>query len=180
MIKSNSKKVFTVLLLLNMAVLVAIGILATLIRGNYVSALQFRQESVDELAKISDVVSLKQVVSETDEERQYINSLFVDKDQVIDFLEFLESLGELSGADVNVISVDEGSPEAPTEYTTINFEIIGTWAQVFKTVSLIDHLTAALSVSRIQINKNYVSTSGKTQELLWSAIVEARVLKLHF
>lgn len=177
--KSESKKIFVILMILNLLAIIAIGLVVTLIYKNYNSSLSFRQQSMDELAKVSDLTSLKQIVSDTADERKYIESLFVDKEQVIDFLNFIESLGKQSGADVKVISVDEGSVEDPVNYTTIRFEAVGNWDQVFKTVSLVDHISAAFSVLDLQLNKNHVVDNGKDSILLWSATINAKVLKLH-
>lgn len=175
--KSESKKVFTILIVLNLLVLISIGLVITLIYKNYKNSLEIKKQSMNELAKVADLASLKKITSETNDGRQYIESLFVDKDKIIDFLGFIESLGNLSGAEVKVISVDEGSSENPTDYTTIRFEAAGAWAQVFKTVSLIDHISTAISVSDLQISKSYVSNGKKGPVSSWVASMNVRVLK---
>lgn len=177
--KSESKKVFAVLIVLNLCALVLIGMAITFIYSNYNNSLNFRRQTMDEIAKVSDLTSLKQVVEDTSDERKYIESLFVDKEKVIDFLGFIESIGKLSGADVKVVSVDEGGADNPTNYTSIRFEAVGTWAEVFRTVSLIDHVSAAFSVTDLQISKNRTVEVDKKTVLQWSAIVNIRVLKLH-
>src|SRR3990167_8331914 len=105
--KSESKKVFTLLITLNVVALIVIGLMITFIYKNYKYASNLKQQSVDELAKVADLTSLKQIVGDTALSREYLESLFVDKERVIDFLGFIESLGNLSNAEVNVISVDE-------------------------------------------------------------------------
>jgi len=177
--KSESKKILTILIAVNLSVLFFVGLAVVLIYSNYRNSLASTQESMDELAKIADTTSLKQVMTDTADERQYISSLFVDKDKVIDFLGFIESLGNISGAKVEVVSVVGEETDKPANYTIINFEVSGTWAQVFKTIYLLDHIQNAISVSDLQINKNYLSSSGKNQVLLWSATVKAMVLKSH-
>ena len=177
--KSESKKVFTALITLSVITLIAIGLMITFIYKNYKRASDLKQQSVDELAKVADLTSLKQIVGDTTLSREYLESLFVDKERVIDFLGFIESLGNLSNAEVNVISFDEGSPENPTNYTTINFEAVGTWSEVFKTISLLDHVSAAISISDLEISRNRVSESKKGTVMLWSAMITVKVLKLH-
>ena len=93
-------------------------------------------------------------------------------------MEFIESLGNLSGAEIKVISVGEGLPNSSANYTTIRFEAVGTWEEVFKTISLVDHISAALSISDMDISRNRVVTMGKTSILEWSAIINTKVLKL--
>lgn len=177
--RSESKKVFIVLVILNVCALVSIGLAITFIFSSHNKSLDFRRQTLDEIAKVSDLTSLKQVVEETRDERKYIESLFVDKERVIDFLGFIESIGKLSGADVKVVSVDEGSIDDPTDYTAIRFEAVGKWPEVFRTVSLIDHISAAFSVSSLQISRNRVVGSGKDAVFEWSATVNIKVLKLH-
>ncbi len=177
--KSDSKKVFAVLIGLNLLAMVLMGLVITLIYNNYTSSTESQQQSADEIAKSADLVSLEKLVFDTSDSRQYVSSLFVDKEKVIDFLGFLESLGELSGAKVKIISVDAENKDKPVNYTAIRFEAMGTWEQVFDTVSLVDHLPEAFSVSDLQISNNYIPDSGKSSVLLWSATINIKVLKLH-
>lgn len=177
--RKESKKTFIILIVLNIVAIILIGLVATFIYSNYQKVVELRRQAIDEIAKENDLKSLKEIVNGTSDERKYIQNLFVDKAKVIDFLEFIESFGNLTGAKVRVVSVDEGSVDNPTDYVAIRFETVGSWKEVFNTISLIDHIPAAISVSSLDISRNQAVDNGKNPILEWSAVVNARVLKLN-
>lgn len=177
----KSKKLFTILLALNIVAAVAVILLMAVILVKNKNYLSVKNQSAAEEMKLADVESLKNIVNETQAERDYLSNLFVNKDKIIDFLGSIEALGSTTGADINIVSVDEQSADNPSNTIKVNFTAKGTWAQVFKTVSLIDHFGTALSVDRLEIDKDMSTSDSKDKNAspinVWNANFNITVLK---
>jgi Tfp pilus assembly protein PilO len=182
--KLKSKRFFVVLVAANVAALLAVVFFVGLILTKNQNFSALRNQLGEGQAKLADLQSLKNLVDNIKEQQSYLMGRFVNKDKIIDFLSQIESLGEVSGAKVSIISVDEGNAGDPQDIVRVSFNAAGSWAQVFKTISLIDHLPIAFSVSRMQISKEISegdTIKGKSgpARSFWNAAVEATAIKLH-
>lgn len=138
-----------------------------------------------EIKKLSLLKGANTMLSETKEKREYLESLFVNKDSVIDFLEVIESLGKRTGAKITVISVSEDDKAFPVPGTKIfipgnkiRLEILGSWSQIFKTFYLLDYVPATFSYQNISLAEgNEKSDIKSKQKTNWEASIEALILR---
>lgn len=179
--KLRSNKILWTLITANVVAIFAVAFLLISITTKNQSSLVLEKQLKEEEIKLADLQMLKNLVDNTKEQRAYISGLLVDKDKIIDFLDLVESLGQTSGAKINVVSVNEESPDVSSGVVKIRFNVTGSWEQVFRTISMLDHLPSALSVNEMQISKE-VSTEnagGKSvpARTFWSANIGAEVIK---
>ncbi len=168
----KSKKIFWFFSILGGILLLAVLVMLFLIFSKKKAYDELQIKLIQENRKIKDVESLRNIVYETADGRKFVDGLFVNKDNIIDFIEFIESLNEMSGAEVKVVSVGDDAGQTGL-HSSIRFEAEGTWQQVFKVLSLVDHIPVPIDVSGAQLSK--ISEDKKNP--VWQAQIEARVLK---
>lgn len=138
-----------------------------------------------EMKKISLLKGANTMLGETKEKREYLESLFVNKDSIIDFLEIIEGLGKRTGAKIKVVSVDEDDKAFPVPGTKIfipgnkiRLEVTGSWSQVFKTFYLLDYVPATFSYKNISLTQNDDGGEVKSkQKINWEANIDALILR---
>lgn len=180
---TNSKKIIRILIVANLAAAAAAVFMLVLILNQDRSLTVLKKQLVEQEANLADTESLKNLVNNTKEQQAYLAGLFVNDNKITDFLSSIEALSGMSGAKVTVVSVDDNNAGKPANVVTIRFTATGSWAQVFKTISLVDHFPAALSINQLQVGKQIADNSGNgkinSAGSLWSANFEAEVLKLN-
>ncbi|MFC1732246.1 hypothetical protein ACFL6I_18215 [candidate division KSB1 bacterium] len=142
-----------------LGVFVLLGIYSTLFiviknKNNQISALQ---NQVDiEVLKDQRLHSTKQLMADLGEGIEQIDAYFVSEDGVVDFLESLEALGEVSGVSVGVnsVSVDESTDGGlPYELLRIDFVARGLWKNVVQLISLLETFPLGIAIERMQFER---------------------------
>lgn len=174
--KTESKKIFIVAIVFNILMIIILALGVFMIIKKNQSLIDLKKQIVEENAKLTDLKSLKIMVEDTKDERDYLANLFVDRNNIIDFIESLEHLGDLSGAKVKVILVDDGGDKPDVNKVNIRFEARGDWASVFKLISLVDHMPTALSLNAMEMSFEEEEV-GKKILSLWSVVFEINIYK---
>lgn len=129
-----------------------------------------------EQGKMNNLKDLNLMLNETKDKREYISSLFVTKESIIDFLELLEGIGKKTGSEVSVISVSEEPKVGFAGANRLKLEIVGSWTQVFWSIFMLDSLPATFSVKALALTQEEVDEKSKVKGL-WHADVEGIILK---
>lgn len=116
--------------------------------------IEAEKQLAEEKAKVSSIEALRNTLDDTKEDREYLSRLFVDKETAVDFLDFVESIGSISKADVSVDSVSPLESETAGSFVSVRFTAEGTWEEISSTLGLADHIPKALTVSSVQIIKD--------------------------
>lgn len=126
--------------------------------------------------------NLSGVVEDIDVNREKLISFFVDNDKIVDFLETIESLGEISGAEVKVKTINEikKNEQIPAQLR-LNVTADGSWNNVYYFMVLLESLPLKLTFDQVQIRKAHIrnDTSEETSiDEEWLGVFNFRVLKL--
>lgn len=179
--KLKSKKIFIFFIIANLAVLSASVVMFVFILNKEQKFLTLKKQIAEQEMQLNDAESLKNLIKNTKEQQEYLAGLFINKDKITDFLSSIEALSKVSGAAINVISVDDKKDKITGDTIKIRFSATGSWAEVFRTVLLIDYFPAALSLSQLQISKGVpeLNADKLNPERLWSANFEVVVMKIN-
>ncbi len=182
-------KIFWAVLCVN---LVAAGIYSLI----FIKIEQKTQASAELSTKIADLTlqkdtlqSIKKNISETSDLRNKIDSYFVSKDGMVDFLNLINDLGAENNLTSKVISVGiEPASMSPDTLEVIraNVQVYGTWADVYHFSTLLELLPLKISVNRFNLEKFSDNNSGSTQNQKnasvslrpWTGSFDIAVLKL--
>ncbi len=160
-----------------LGVVVFLGAYSTLFiviknKNNHISALK---NQVDlEIRKDQRLNSVKQLMSDLNIELKKIDTYFISKNGVVNFLEKLESLGSVSNTyiSVNSVSVNENkNNNLPYEFLRVEFSSRGSWNSIVKLISLVETLHFGVTIERIQLER--LPNSG-----FWQMNIGLTVLKL--
>jgi len=91
-----------------------------------------------------------------------LDSHFVADDEIINFIETIEDLGEDSGAEIEVTSVGVGNKSVKkadqasiSEFLNLDFKIEGSFAQIFHFLSMLEKLPFRIDVARVNFRINF-------------------------
>lgn len=129
--------------------------------------------------------SIQSLIKNTEEERKKLNLYFVKQDTIVDFIETIEELAVFSGVTIEIASVsvdDIGGDESEVgELLRLNFEVIGTWQDLFYLLAFIESLPFEITLNQV----NFHTISGPQEEeeeeepaQLWTGAFGLTVVKI--
>ncbi|HET8575363.1 MAG TPA: hypothetical protein VFM02_04335 [Candidatus Paceibacterota bacterium] len=101
---------------------------------------------------------LESSVKNTETNRDKLASYFVPEDQVVGFLEKVESLGKASGASVQLTSVNP--PTGAGGPLELSAKASGSFQEVFLFVALLENLPYQLTLTEVSLTSGKENTSG--------------------
>lgn len=130
--------------------------------------------------------SIKNLMNETKNQREKIANFFVQSDGSVEFMETVESLGEITGVKLEIESVGIDSSKNKTGSSTESFRLSvkaeGLWANVIHLLSMLENMPFKVSFDNVALNKiSGESNSVKNKERsssYWSGNFGFSVLKI--
>lgn len=167
------------LLIYGLAVLIlagAYGFFLIHIQGKSVNASVFLSQ-IEQLQNQNNQLSdLNAILKEIRENKNNLDSYFVDGEKIVDFLETVETLGSNSGAEVDVRSLNEEETEDPAiKALILNLTVRGSWNDVYYFLALIQNLPMKTTFDRIQMSSGSAPDDGGIE---WRAVINMKVLEL--
>ncbi|MBI5005256.1 MAG: hypothetical protein HZC03_01490, partial [Candidatus Lloydbacteria bacterium] len=146
------------------------GFLLFLMIRNIDKAVLASGEIANESHKEENIRLLKKSIDNTGEERANIAARFVSEDGIVPFIERVESLGELSHAQVTLRSVSvEGEKN---DMLKLELSIVGSFSEVFHFLTLAEHLPFKVSFEKTSMLK-LPQERGQNK---WEAVVTLDLL----
>lgn len=102
------------------------------------------------------VGALRNFLSHTATERAKLESYLVGRDNVVDFLGFLESLGRRSGATITITSVQNKNTDGNSlaDELTVILEGTGSFSSLFHFLSLVESIPMKLEVGEVHLERS--------------------------
>ena len=122
---------------------------------------------------------LRKSVQSTSKERDLLDSLFLKKDETASLIEKIEGLASLSRVthDLTVSTRDDTSLEGLNkEVLVTGVKVSGTWAQVYRFVSLFENLPYKITLADVRLDRAE-STDPRVKGLIWNANITANFIK---
>jgi tetrahydromethanopterin S-methyltransferase subunit B len=139
----KNKKIITtfiLVILLNGAVLAGWFYLLSVIDGKFNEINEIRSKIIINDAKIQEGSSLKKSIAEVAEEKQKVDSIFLDKQSVIKLIKELESIANKTGASIDIGSINM-------------FSLKGRFSQLFHCLVLLENIPYAISIDKMDFQK---------------------------
>src|SRR3989344_2501343 len=126
----------------------------------------------------SSIEALRKNFDNTSALRAEIDSYFVDKDGVVDFIEYLESLARSRDllVETQSVALSESEEGAIHEILRQTIEVEGSWADVTHFLSLVETLPFGIFVEEMSLNLNEDATKSKAGS--WLGRVSFTAVKL--
>ena len=129
-----------------------------------------KQEVAKAEAQRRDLAALVRLAESIDEEVTELNSYLIkNEDEVIDFLNLLDTLASESRLEITVKSTEANSINGSFEDFTINFSVLGSYNNVLQFLTLIEALPYQVLVSEVSFSSNV--------EGAWNAEIHLHVTK---
>lgn len=102
------------------------------------------------------LAALKRTVSDTDEIRENLDKYIVDAQGEVDFIQFVENLGEEAGSGVQIQSVSENnfSNDDRFQWLSMSLSFSGTWREAITFLALIESIPYKTELSDISLTKS--------------------------
>ena len=171
MFKSKIAKAAVLILALDLASLAGWWLLYNEIRNKDERIASIRQDIVLQEAKQKNIKQLDQTLGSIVPEKSKIDRVFADSGSIVKFIEDLEKLTVLSGAELEILSgafpakAEEGGP-----FFTLNVK--GGFNRVFKFLSLLEKMSYQIRVEGARF--------GSDEAGAWSSQIKLRMLSYKF
>jgi len=169
------------------AVVAAVVVVAYFIFFNIISSTNKALAELDheldaEVRVESELKDLNHVIAATVEEREVLDSYFVEADGVVDFINDLEGFVKYIGAVPEILLVDikdEVIARGVSSFEYLNVEIVveGTWEELFNFSELLDTMPLYLRVNKMQIENISNTGEGGGPSENWTSRFNIDVIK---
>lgn len=157
-IKKGTKRLLYFIAGLNILVLLLCLSLFLLNKKKNDSITQIIDEIQEEYVKIEEAGAIKDLLKDTKEDRERINTYFVSKDGVVDFIERIENLGDYADISLVLNSVDISSGESPT--LSMSVSAVGDWEDVLYFLALVESMPVNMSINSARLTKAATLETG--------------------
>ena len=164
----NTKKIMTITILF---VLVVAGVyLFALhrVKTEINNTIILLEETENEREKNAIFDSTKNKISEVKKYIERLDTLFINHSSVVDFIQQLEELGNYSGADIVIESLDEKNAKG----LAFSLEVTGTFSEVKHTIALLENMPYNILFTQTQITHS-LCTESKNK---WKGNISAILL----
>jgi len=162
----NKKFIITIVLvvLLNGAVLAGWIYLFSNFKKQNNFIKEERQKILVSDKKLENSNSLKALMNEIVDEKQKIDSVFLDKESIINFIENLESIAGKTGASIKIgnINIDNQDKKG----LSFQFNLTGNFNQLFHYLILLENLPYLINIERMDFKKLAPNEWGANFEIL--------------
>jgi hypothetical protein len=135
----------------------------------------------NETRRINEERDLKIALADTSKDREMLNGYFVREDQIVPFVESIESVGTKFGVKVKIVSISDGGDVKNTEESLdlkINFN--GSWSSVMNFLEYLENLPYKSHIDNVVFSifesSSDQKTEGKGGVSLWNVSLGIKVL----
>ena len=134
------------------------------VAGYYILSNQIKEKNREAAVIISGIDSallinqqfrdVQNFIRDTKDDRERLNSYFVGKEGIVDFLELVEGLEQYTGAEVSIKTIGENDTGEfeNVEQLELNLTAEGSWGAVYHFFVLLESLPYRIDMSRVQFN----------------------------
>lgn len=130
--------------------------------------------------------STKKLVFETVSDRRKLDSFFVTKDRVVEFLEQVADLGKESGVKLTITNLgledEQGAPSDLYQLLKLNIEARGGWQNLYHFLTMLESVPFAVRFGGVNIDGVFddseVTKKSFTPAKRWKMTIELSVIKL--
>jgi len=149
---SSTAKLITIVLLATAAALSGYIGLFLYIKGANQDIAELRSTIDQQLYIETQLKSIESILEDTKEDRERLSSYFVGQNDVVAFIEKIESLADFSGTTIEILTVDiaQGGSEA-YQFLTLKLSTKGSWNTTTHFISLLETLPNFIVIKRTNL-----------------------------
>jgi hypothetical protein len=123
-------------------------------------------------------VSMNHLLTDTKPEREKLDTYFIGSDNVVSFIERIESLSTITKVTtaINSVGIDKSTTDNTFEYVTLNGTAEGSFSNVYWFLSLLESIPLQITVDQIYIEQ--MPVTEKNAPTKWRATFTLKALKL--
>ena len=181
---THSKKLFTAILVLNLILIGVYLSMFLLIKFKNEKTMAALADIELQTEKVKRLSTAKRIVERAEAEAEKLNSFGVGGvDSQVNFIAFLESLGEEKKIDVEVKNpwIEKRESSKEKDYFQMEVIAIGTWNNLMNYYFLVEEVPMDITINRVRFKVNeksleeYLKVATTTPQ--WQANMELKVLK---
>jgi len=116
-------------------------------------------QSRQEVLETEQLQSTKHLINDTREQREKLNNYFVTEDEIVVFIEQIESLGSFAGVSLELNAVDVVS-DAGDDALSLKFTTYGSWEGTYYLLALIETLPYNIYIERVRVLREDSENKG--------------------
>ncbi len=178
----TTKRKFIIIASLTFVSLVGYFIFLSIISSTNKALADLDYELGSEVRVESELKDLHDLVSSTAKEKEVLDSYFIQKDGVVDFINNLEDIVEKIGASSEIVLVDIKDDKVPAfgeffEYLNVELKVDGTWVEVFNFSEILDNMPLYIKINKMTLENipNKGEESGPSD--IWRGLFNIDVVK---
>jgi len=191
---SQTKNLFKIILIADIVAFVLYGAIFFLIKNKNQDTSVLLNNAERDLKKDEFLRVAKFSLDQNKVEVEKLDTFFVAKDGVPNFIEYIEGLGKESGAALSIGNVsvepDTKNKDDFKEVLRLKVEILGSWQELFTFLSIIENLPYGIQIDSVSFavdaseevlffgSQNSTTESSKIEGNQWKGFVEFTLLKL--
>lgn len=155
----------------------------------FFNALKNKNEEISLILNVTDTAiqrelklrSVGEIIKDTEDEREKLDTYFVADDHVVDFIESIEELGRYVGVDIETVSVNINdnlkTKDSISEILNLSIETRGDWEDVFYFLALMEKMPFRIDIANADLYAVY-RNDGKDTSVSWKGFFNINVFKL--
>jgi len=176
-IDPKTKNLFIILLIAATVVIGSLIFWFQLINQNAEKLIEERDMYQQELANTKSLSEIQAKLEKAKESRSFFDSLYVDGENALGFITFLESLANDSGVDLNIQSLNSSTENSEQsidhEIISMSLNFRGEWTEVNNFILMIENLPYHVKVGNLKLTSVQNSESENSD---WSASMNFEVV----
>jgi len=185
---SKTKKILATVIAINLAGMGLYAFFYFAFKRVNLSTIELLSESEKDLKKDEFLRAARLALANNSSDIKKVDSYFVKADAVAEFIESIEELGRISGANLTVGSVsvepDTRSKDDFKEVLRLKVEAVGSWSQLVNLFSMIENIPYKLVIDNVSANRLgslqdlFFGEEDNSSDGSWKGYMEFSVLKL--
>lgn len=179
--KDKTKKIFLFLLILNISLGISFGFLFLYVKNQNIKASEIENEIKNEIRKQESRSIMQDDLNKALESEIELKKYFVEKENIVGFIEIIENSVSNSSLKSEVKSVSTESSDnlnkINAEYLRIKLDVTGDWEKILYFIKLLENYPLKINIEKVFLTK-YSDYDSKNKIIpQWLASFDFTVLK---
>ena len=180
-ILNKTRNILIFLIILNLLAIGLYWFLSNQINKNTEMISNSASELNIQVAKEKQLKLSKNIIDDTEADRNKLDTFFVSRDDIVSFIQEIESLASSAGISIEINSVEvndyvlAGRVSEVIEVLNLTLSTNGSWSGNFYFLNLLETMPYKIDVSRLNLQSKINSISKTTS---WESFIGIEVLKL--
>jgi len=178
---NKTKNILIFLIILNLSAIGLYWFLSSQINKNTEMVSNSASELNIQVAKEKQLKLSRNIIDDTEADRNKLDSFFVSSDGIVSFIQEIENLADSAGLSIEIISVEvddyvlNEKVDAVIEVLNLTLDVSGSWSGNFYFLNLLETMPHKINIGRLNLQARRDS-KGRTTG--WESIIGIEVLKL--